>query len=164
MKIGTMEAFKQLYEWTPTDEQRAKGSVDCRFRDEAVREERKKRFPYSVIVECNYPEMDFAIRWTWNWLGPRDGRCHESGSEYPACELVKATETVKSGTDQEGNPWSYKEYANVPDHAHSGVWSALWLGKTGYDYGYMEFYFSSEADLQKFVDEVPKFTLGENYD
>lgn len=36
------------------------------------------------------------------------------------------------------------------DHSHWGVWRTLWLGKTGYDYGYQDYYFKNVEDAMFF--------------
>ena len=38
-----------------------------------------------------------------------------------------------------------------------GQWANQWFYKTRYDYGFMEFYFRTPADLERFVKAVPSF-------
>jgi hypothetical protein len=39
-------------------------------------------------------------------------------------------------------------------HSHEGTWTIFWLTKTGYDYGFGDFCFSSEEQMQVFIKKV----------
>jgi hypothetical protein len=58
-------------------------------------------FPHVVVVECDFPDLDVAIRWCWKNFGPHHGECTSSYSEYPACPIILATERqgVRVGPD-----------------------------------------------------------------
>lgn len=135
------------------------------------REKALKDFPFTVIVESCYPENDFAHRWCWEQFGPMNvEECFERYSEYPGCSLVQATKYIRpykykdiDGTEREDSEVCYKGN-DVPKHSHEGTWTSVWLGKTGYDYGFTEMYFKNEADRDKFIEAVPSFNLGENYE
>lgn len=152
MKITTYNEFIEKYNKTWSEEKRA---------------EFAKQFAYTAVVEGNYPEQDYLTRWAWQQFGPMQcEECCESYSEYPACPLVQATEytynyTYKDidGTMKED---SEKQYKKPEKHGHEGVWTTVWLGKTGYDYGFMEFYFKNEADRDAFL--KAEFSLGERYE
>jgi hypothetical protein len=136
---------------------------------EPLRVEARKRFPYSVVVEAHYPVGDFAHRWCWQNFGPMDCKeCYEHYSEYPGCPLVLAIQEYKirkSYTDKNGVVHEYDYHTRDPGkHNHTGVWLTVWLGKTGYDYGFTEYYFQNEIDRDLFVKEAPNFGLGENYE
>ena len=45
----------------------------------AVRDATLRAFPFSVILQVAYPEIDYANRWTWQQFGPRDGECFDVG-------------------------------------------------------------------------------------
>lgn len=146
---------------------------EFRVYEEAWHEDHRKeafsKFPYTAVVEGIYPEHDFSHRWCWQKFGsPEYKQCHEYGSEYPACSLVLATEYIETGSykDKDGveHTWKEKRYKEVEKHSHTGTWTTVWLGKTGYDYGFSEYYFLNEADRDAFVKEVPNFGYGENYD
>jgi hypothetical protein len=95
-------------------------------------EERQARlavFPFAVMLEVSFKGMDFANRWCWHQFGPADGECLQWGSEYRAC-------------DQPG------------PHSHSGRWATYWYEKTGYNFGYHEWYFATEADRDRFLEFV----------
>jgi hypothetical protein len=133
------------------------------------RDETLKKFPFTVIVEGCYPEGDFACRWCWRQFGPmHTEECAESYSEYPGCPLVQATEYLHHYTykDSDGTMKedSEKQYKKPEKHAHEGNWTIVWLGKTGYDYGFSEYYFKDEANRDAFIIAVPSFGLGERYD
>lgn len=107
----------------------------------AETEERKGRlaaFPYSVILQLSYPEMDFATRWCWEQFGPAHGKCQQSSSEYPACHEKSR-------------------------HSHDGKWLTHWLAKTDYDFGFNEWLFVEQVDYDRFLEFVPNITWGENY-
>jgi hypothetical protein len=96
------------------------------------------RFPYTVMLEASFAEFDYANRWCWQLLGPADGECLDSYSEYPSC--------LKS-----------------EPHNHEGRWGSHFLVKTEYNYGFCEWYFSNPADQQSFLDQVPTFHWGEKF-
>lgn len=158
MKVSTLEKFY--------------GENGTRKRwNEDKSEEAAKKFPFTVIVEGCYPENDFAHRWCWQQFGPMDTKeCGERYSEYPGCPLVQATKYIATGTykDRDGTIKEWHEAAykgdDVPKHNHEGIWTSVWLGKTGYDYGFTEMYFKNEADRDKFIEFVPSFSIGENYE
>lgn len=106
--------------------------------DAASRNEILKRFPYSVMLKVSYPELDFANRWCWAKFGPSDGECSQAQSEYRVC--------FESGP-----------------HEHSGIWTSRWFEKTDYDFGFNEWYFSSIAARDKFVEVLDEINWGENY-
>lgn len=116
------------------------------------------RFPFFIVVECCYPEMDFATRWCWQMFGPRDGDCY-SQREYAACPIIVATEYIDKIRGSE-----IKLYRDVAKHHHEGTWTSYWLGKTEYDHGFMEFCFTNPQDLDRFREFVPEVSYGENYD
>lgn len=149
-------------------EQLQKSTTESDNAKQLQREELRKNFPFSAIVEGVYPEIDNAALWCWEHFGDKDGKCQwEHTSEYPGCPLVRATCFIEEGKypDKEGkmHDWSEKRYKQVEVHEHVGVWTELFLGKTGYDYGNAEFYFKNEADRDAFVSAVPNIGLGENY-
>jgi hypothetical protein len=102
------------------------------------RQVRLQRFPYSVVVELSYPELDFAERWCWQNFGPADGDCMQRYSNYRMC-LEGAS------------------------HTHSGKWLRHWLAKTDYDFGYCEFHFSDQANQVAFLAQVSSFNWGEDF-
>jgi hypothetical protein len=60
--------------------------------------------------------------------------------------------------------WETKQYTNPGDHEHEGEWSFLWIGKTGYDYGYGEYCFENERDRDSFLAAFSTFTWSEDWD
>lgn len=119
------------------------------------------QFPFHVTLEGSYPEHDLAARWCWRNLGePKCDKCWDSGSEYPGCPLVLATGKSRTSTwtDRGGNEhqYEYMEYGEVDDHGHDGTWRIFWWGKTGYDYGFSAYLFSTQADHDRFVEAIPQ--------
>ena len=109
----------------------------------ALRDASLERFPWPVMLELAYPEMDFASRWCWKNLGPHHGECYQSRSgskrsDYPACEI------------------------EIP-HCHTGNWAIRWFVKTDYDFGFAEWYFSTESDRDRFLQFEPEIHWGEKY-
>jgi hypothetical protein len=113
-------------------------SVEERAAQEADRNQRLSRFPYSVMLELSFAELDFANRWCWQHFGPSDGECLERYSEYSACKLAER-------------------------HSHIGKWTWHWFVKTDYNYGFNEWYFSEAADRDFFVASVDQINWGEHY-
>lgn len=91
------------------------------------RQELLVKFPYPVMLELSYPELDFTNRWCWNRWGSFHGHCYERSSEYPACAI------------------------EAP-HSHIGVWATIWFVKTAYDFGFNEWYFSTDEAQNEFLD------------
>jgi hypothetical protein len=102
------------------------------------RVERLARFPYSVVLQVAYPEMDFANRWCWGHLGPSYGECRQKDSNCCVC-LIESP------------------------HCHFGVWTDRWLEKTDYNYGFNEWFFQSVADQNAFLEFVPMISWGEKF-
>ena len=115
------------------------GSAEARATDIEDRQARLLAHPHTALLQLSYPEMDFANRWCWQQFGPAHGECLQYTSEYPACDI-------------QGR------------HSHGGTWLTYWLAKTGYDFGFNEWYFARQADRDRFLEFVPSITLGENYE
>lgn len=179
MKVSTFEQYleieKRRRDWIVNN--RSEKDLDNHDKRISENEERRNKFkdncPFSftAVLEGVYPEQDYANRWCWQNIGSRQcGECECSSSEYPGCPLVLATEYIKTGwyPNQAGQRvyWSEKAYIEekVPQHGHKGIWSSYWLGKTGYDYGFTEYYFQNESDRDKFLAAFPIFNTGENYE
>lgn len=113
-------------------------SIEDRALQSRERLDRLVRFPYPVMLELAFPELDFAIRWCWQQFGPMDGDCTQKYSEYRIC------------TD------------DAP-HRHSGKWTTHWFVKTEYNFGFDEFYFGEQDDRDLFVANLAEINWGENY-
>jgi hypothetical protein len=113
---------------------------DCENRvvDIEERIKRLSRFPFAVMLELSFAELDFANRWCWQAFGPADGECSQSDSEYPACILKKP-------------------------HCHNGSWTTHWFVKTDYNFGFNEWYFAEKSQHDRFSENVPKINWGERY-
>ncbi|WP_417392522.1 hypothetical protein [Gimesia sp.] len=95
-------------------------------------------FPYPVMLELSFPELDYANRWCWQHFGPSHGECFQKHSLYPMCA------------------------ADFP-HCHIGSWSSRWFVKTDYDFGFNEWYFSNASERELFLQFVPDINWGENF-
>ena len=113
-------------------------STEARTEEERDRNERLSRFPYAVMLQVSYPELDFANRWCWQSLGPGDGACMQHQSEYRVCD-------------------------RTDPHSHSGKWMSHWLAKTAYDFGFNEWYFAEREDQECFLAIVDQINWGEKY-
>ncbi|WP_397383303.1 hypothetical protein [Prosthecobacter sp.] len=102
------------------------------------RQERLVRFPYSVMLQVSFPELDFANRWCWRRFGPSYGECMQRYSEYRVCNLSEP-------------------------HSHLGVWTCEWFVKTDYDFGFNEWYFAEEYNRESFLGSVNDINWGENF-
>jgi hypothetical protein len=98
-----------------------------------LREQLLTSFPHSVTVEGDSAELDMAVEWCLVNTGAAD-----------------IASTWKHVTDSAGHS---QEIAV----AENGQWANQWFYKTGYDYGFMEFYFRTPPDLERFVKAVPSF-------
>jgi hypothetical protein len=113
-------------------------SLEDRLAEERERSDRMVRFPYGVMLQVSFPELDFANRWCWENFGPCDGECMQKQSEYSACD-------------------------RVDPHVHEGTWTSHWFEKTDYNFGFNEWYFAERADQQRFLANVENINWGENY-
>jgi hypothetical protein len=133
VKLSNYDAYLE-YEFPPG----SAGSAEARVVDIEYRTALMTLFPFAVMLEVAYPEMDFANRWCWFQFGPAQGECQQMHSEYRAC-------------DQSG------------PHCHLGRWTTHWHGKTDYNFGFHEWYFATEADRVRFLEFVPHLDWGEHY-
>ncbi len=113
-------------------------SPEGRAEEASSRNERMARFPFAVMLQVAYPELDFANRWCWTEFGPADGECMQKDSEYRVCTIDEV-------------------------HSHSGVWTTYWFEKTDYNFGFNEWYFAKQSHHDLFLDFVPKINWGENF-
>lgn len=96
------------------------------------------RFPFALMLEVAFPELDFANRWCWNNFGAGHGECFERDSNYRRCSI------------------------DFP-HCHTGTWMNHWFVKTDYDFGFNEWYFMTTADRDSFLEFVPSINWGEKF-
>lgn len=113
-------------------------SPEERAEEERERKERLSRFPYAVMLQVSFAELDFANRWCWQHFGPCEGECLQSHSEYPTCDLKG-------------------------EHSHTGKWTSHWLVKTDYNFGFNEWYFAEKSACEQFLASVNEINWGENY-
>jgi hypothetical protein len=113
-------------------------SPDVRAQEERERKGRLSRFPYAVTLQVAYPELDFANRWCWQHFGFSDGECLGYDGDYPVCSIPER-------------------------HSHQGKWMWCWLGKTDYNFGFCEWYFSEQSDRDYFLASVDGINWGEKY-
>lgn len=106
------------------------------------RKEIHNKFSHIATVFGGYGQHDMATRWLFENIGSENGECGEKHSEFPGCPLVRATQQKKTG-------WS--EYSDPGAHGHEGVWEKIFLGKTAYDAGPMEYCFQKEEDKERFL-------------
>lgn len=102
------------------------------------REDRLHQFPYAVMLEMAFPELDYTHRWCWQRFGPMDGSCTQKYSEYKAC-------------------------SDETEHRHNGKWTSHWFVKTDYDFGYNEFYFVEREDRDLLLAHLSDIHWGEHY-
>ncbi|MBT5018587.1 MAG: hypothetical protein HON04_07560 [Planctomicrobium sp.] len=102
------------------------------------RKQTLRAFPYPVMLELAFPELDFVNRWCWQHFGASHGECFQKHSQYRMC----------TADDQ---------------HSHIGSWTNRWLVKTDYDFGFNEWYFSTDSDRDLFLEFVPSINWGENF-
>jgi hypothetical protein len=117
---------------------RGAGSPEGRAEEVTERNKRLSRFPYAVMLQVSFPELDFADRWCWRQFGPIDGECYQRYSEYRVCDLDGA-------------------------HSHSGKWTCHWWEKTDYDFGFNEWYFAERGDWERFLANVGEINWGEKF-
>ena len=112
------------------------------FNPEHVRQERYRllqTYPHSLILALHYPQLDDAEQWCWQHFGAAWGECLQRHSDYPACfEPLPHCHTVRR-------------------------WHSHWYVKTGYDYGYNEFFFADQADYAQFWAFVPQIGAPDEY-
>jgi len=113
-------------------------SADARATDIQEHQLRLAEFPYNVVLQLSFAEMDFANRWVWQEFGSPNGQCLDAYSEYPTCAEKNA-------------------------HSHEGKWLSHWLAKTDYNFGYNGWYFAFKEDQERFLEFVPFINFGERY-
>lgn len=132
------------------------------------RAELLKKFPFTVVAEGEHAEHDYAARWCWQQIGPQNGRCTNYHSTYPACPLVLATEYIQQEVRKDvlGQEClhTWKAYRDPGEHKHEGIWTSLWLGKSGHDYGFNVYFFLNENDKRRFLTAFPTFIWDASWD
>lgn len=124
-----------------------------------TRKELAEKFPYVVTLRGNYPEHDYASQFCWQNFGPPNcEQCHDYCSEFPACPIVLES---KLGWHDPNRVADCAD-KDIVEHGHEGIWTAFWLGKTGYDFGSSDYCFQNQTDLDRFLAAIPVFTFGEN--
>jgi hypothetical protein len=113
-------------------------SVEYRAAEEIDRQARLSRFPFSVMLQLSFTELDFANRACWQRLGPSDGECNQPHSEYRMCDRTEP-------------------------HTHVGKWTWHFFVKTSYDFGFCEWYFAESGDRDWFAANVNEINWGEHY-
>lgn len=96
------------------------------------------RFPFAVMLEVAYPEVDIANRWCWKTFGPKFSPCYQFQSSYPCC-------------------------LDESMHEHQGVWCTYWFAKSDYDFGFNEWYFRDRQHHDMFLCFVPLIHWGERF-
>ncbi|MDB5345327.1 MAG: hypothetical protein JWP89_3704 [Schlesneria sp.] len=112
--------------------------ADYRGSEVQYRNEWLLRFPFAVMLKLSFAEMDYANRWCWQRFGSPRGECYDESSEYRTCMIDSS-------------------------HCHDGAWAYLWHTKTEYNYGYCEWFFSSDPQHAQFLEFVPTINWGENF-
>ena len=90
-------------------------------------------FPYSVIIEGSFSDIDIAEAWCLKQVGK---------------------------VDITSDMFFLKNYAGKLEEikrTKNGLWKIYFYGKTSYDYGFCEFFFREKIDLEKFQKAVPNF-------
>lgn len=87
-----------------------------------------KDMSFSIVTEGLSDELSMAVQWCLDNIGKRKNII---GEDYNFRKLQEST----------------------PD----GLWTELWYGKTGYDYGFSEFFFKHENDLNNFILQITNF-------
>lgn len=113
-------------------------SDDERAEEHFARQARMLRFPFAVMLQVSYPELDFVDRWCWHHFGPSNGECTQRDSEYRVCDRAEP-------------------------HSHSGRWVSHWFRKIDYDFGFNEWYFAASTDRDVFLANVDEFNWGEHF-
>jgi hypothetical protein len=114
------------------------GTSDWLVDERAERDLRKSRFPFSLMLELSFAELDFVNQWCWQQFGAADGQCLDKSSNDPICQIKE-------------------------EHSHAGKWCWNWIEKTDYNFGFCEWYFSDQDDLSRFKALLPEICWGEKH-
>lgn len=87
-----------------------------------------KEMRFRVVTEGSCDELSMAVQWCLDNVGKRK--------------------------DAIGENYNFRK---LDENSPNGLWTELWYGKTGYDYGFSEFFFQNENDLNNFVLQIPNF-------
>ena len=138
-----------------------------------------KRFPYVVKYEDHFDVFDYMEDWCREHFGDKDGKCDWSKCELHFDkwyddnnfdEILYQQKLEICGPRPDPNDrealkiyWEKTRKVNrdffdklderedMPqDHSHTGIWTTVFAGKTGYDYGFQNFYFKNEEDAVYF--------------
>lgn len=135
-----------------------------------------QNFPYVVTYPGIYDWLDHMEDWCREKFGNRHGKCSWDDCEFSFDkwyednnfdELLHQEQLKNCGVrpDREKNKkeWDiwhdkssdviHKHFEMIKkrldsphEHSHKGIWTTIFLVKTGYDYGYQDFCFKNEED------------------
>lgn len=155
MKISKFEDALKMIEWRKEHHQNHNEEHYSVIIQE--REERLKTFPYFIMFEMAWETDEELSKWCWDNIGLYDCKsCNEMAWFTPGCPLM--LDLIKNTPKNDDNEKYWEEIQKAHDdieHGYEGNWATLSFGKTGYDYGFIEYYFKNEVDKEKVLAEIP---------
>lgn len=153
MKLSNFEEYLEYLDSKPDAYRWPKKNLTPE--KEKRRKEIHKEFPFFATTEGNYLEHDALCSWLWENFGPRHGLCEEHAYDDEEVK-IHCPIVLDHKRDSEG------ERLDLEEHSHEGVWTTFWCGKTGYDYGFNDFCFSTKEMMEKFIEKVKLDYEGEH--
>jgi len=113
-------------------------------------EKMKLRFCHTVSIFAGYEGHDLLSNKLWDMIGPRYGPCADHFMmDHISCPVL--LDMNFKWFDDNGDE---NDEPDIPQHSHDGVWSSVWMMKTGYDSGYEVYCFLNESDKQRFINLI----------
>lgn len=126
-----------------------------------------KEFPYILTVETDHYSMNYIDNLARSFLGHEHGECHwkkckdanlnfveiRKMAEYMKKEYNDSVSVLLQDIREDIGIYTY-------GHSHKGQWNSRYIVKTGYDFGFMNYYFKDPAHIERLRIAC---TLDENY-
>jgi hypothetical protein len=98
----------------------------------------------SSLAECNEAYADFYPAW-------QEDNNREDALQRFSHSVIFQGDILEH---DEAKKWCTAEFGPENSDSKSGNWTWLFYSKTGYDYGFFEYFFSEENEKKKFEDIV----------
>jgi hypothetical protein len=118
-----------------------------------------KQFPFALCMADFHENIEQYIEIMVPILGKPDGECNFEKCDQAELDLAAIEQLLKGMSKaHDVNRIAYVRQELMTTrpiykkHSHKGTWTCRFLIKTGYDFGYNDFYFGSAEDREKFID------------
>ena len=157
MKISNFENALKMMEWRKSHHHNNSAIAEKIHENKITEREGKlKEFPCALMFEMAWETDEELRKWCWDNIGLYDCEsCSDSVYFTPGCPVILDLIAKTPKIDDNEKYWEGIEDAHdAIEHGFQGIWTSLSFGKTGYDYGFIEYYFKNESDKEKVLSAI----------